>query len=178
MILWLANTHQVTFIKEISAGSHIVGKKRKRHFGIYLMVDQVSTLGASHKTRSSPSLQKTETLAISPLSDKGIFDKRKRGLEGRDESCNEDSGLEKIRKINAASSDNNRNISTRLACPFFKRNPRLYRGSTFGSRSCRFPGFTTIHRLKSVFVLHFLVHWLIGHQGAFVQGSFFADPMP
>ncbi|OCL14408.1 hypothetical protein AOQ84DRAFT_257243, partial [Glonium stellatum] len=36
----------------------------------------------------------------------------------------------------------------RLACPFFKRNPRLYRGSTFGSRSCRFPGFTTIHRLK------------------------------
>lgn len=111
------------------------------------MVDQVSTLGAPYENWSSPSLQKTETLAASPLSDKGISEKRKRGLEGRDEPCNEDNSLEKIRKVNTAS-DSNRNISTRLACPFFKRNPRLYRGSTFGSRSCRFPGFTTIHRLK------------------------------
>jgi hypothetical protein len=142
------------------------------------MVDQVSALCASHENWSSPSLQKTETVAASPLSDKGISEKRKRGLEGRDEPCNEDNSLEKIRKVNTASSDSNRSISTRLACPFFKRNPRLYRGSTFGSRSCRFPGFTTIHRLKLVFMLYIPVHWLIGRQGAFVQGSFFTDPMP
>ncbi|OCK93021.1 uncharacterized protein K441DRAFT_662235 [Cenococcum geophilum 1.58] len=93
---------------------------------------------------SSPSLQKTETLAASPLSNKGISKKRKRGLKGRDEPYNKDNSLEKIRKVNIASLDSNRSISTRLACPFFKRNLRSY----------RFLGFTTIHWLKLVFILH------------------------
>ena len=37
--------------------------------------------------------------------------------------------------------------SQRLACPFFKKDPRQYQG---GSRSCSGPGWFTVHRIKYV----------------------------
>jgi hypothetical protein len=43
--------------------------------------------------------------------------------------------------------------SKRLACPFFKKDPRQYQG---GSRSCSGPGWLTVHRIKYIDLSHIL----------------------
>ena len=51
--------------------------------------------------------------------------------------------------------------SKRLACPFFKKDPRQYQG---GSRSCSGPGWFTVHRIKCVdysYSIYFKFHILI-----------------
>ena len=73
-----------------------------------------------------------------------LLDNRKRRPEDED---GDDEGDGSNRK-RPRQHDDDKEAPLRLACPFFKKNPRRYRLS----RSCPGPGWSTVHRVKYIYL--------------------------
>jgi hypothetical protein len=113
-------------------------------------VTSVSTrAGHTSSTTSSPSTKHSEAPGSSS---KNIGEKRKRGQLDKNGDRNEDNDDKsgKRQRMLDAHTEPQEDERRRLACPYYKQNPR----KQYPSRACCEPGWTSVHRIKYALYFH------------------------
>lgn len=142
----------------ISAKSRIVDKLMKElHTELHSKPQRTCAGGQRTTSTSTPASYMQYTKSMGERGTSGLpLNDRSRKRQDEDDGDQDDDDSERHRKNGSGSPGNHTAYSppVRLACPFFKHNPRHHKG-----RACRYPGFKGVHRMK--YVCSYLIKYLL-----------------